>query len=216
MGPIQVKTSPYPQILLETTNYTGFAALSGDNITITEPGNVWDFALREYCRGVRAAPPWGIATADYHKEGGGGQNLGDFQTVLWLREKSSQSVLEALKNGKMYACRGKFPEIPKLDEFSVSPSEPASAPRMISGDEMTLARNPRIRITVSGDKSGKDKVVVRLIRSGTLIKTFTGTLPLAIDYTDFLAMPGEKIYYRMDMTGYGTIVSNPIFVKFSK
>ncbi len=216
LGPIQVKTLPYPGVLLETKNYTGFAALYGDTITVTEPGNIWDVALQEYCRGFRARPPWGIATADYHKEGGSGQNLGDFQTVLWLREKSSQSVLAALKNGKMYACRGKFPDIPKLDEFSVAAAHPGTAPRMISGDELSLARNPRIRITVSGGMERKDMVQVRLIRSGTLIQTFRGTLPLDIDYTDPLEAPGEKVYYRMDMTGYGAIVSNPIFVKFKK
>ncbi|MBU1149993.1 MAG: hypothetical protein KJ800_03470 [Proteobacteria bacterium] len=216
LGPIQVKTLPYPEVLLGTKNYTGFAALYGDTITITEPGNVWDVALQEYCRGFRARPPWGIATADYHKEGDSGQNLGDFQTVLWLRDKSTQSVLAALKNGKMYACQGKFPNIPRLDEFSVSAAEPDAAPRMISGDELSLARTPRIRITVSGGTEGNDTVQVRLIRSGTLIQTFRGTLPLDIDYTDPLETPGEKVYYRMDMTGYGIIVSNPIFVKFVK
>ncbi len=216
MGPIEVKTKPYPEVLLETKNYTGFAALYGETITITEPGNLWDVALREYCQGFRARPPWGIATADYHKEGSSDQNLGDFQTVLWLREKSSQSVLAALKNGKMYACRGKFPQVPKLDEFSVSTAEPDTAPRMISGDELVLTRNPRIRITISGGTEKKNMVRVRLIRSGTLIQIFEGALPLNIDFTDPLETPGEKIYYRMDMTGYGTIVSNPIFVKFAK
>jgi hypothetical protein len=217
LGPIQVKTLPYPHMLLETGNYTGFAALYGDTITITEPGNVWDVILGEYCSEFRERPPWGIATADFHKEGGSGQNLGDFQTVLWLTEKSPQSVLTALKTGKMYACQGKFPNIPRLDEFSVSAAEPDTSPRMISGDELILERNPRIRITVSGGVAGLGKEVrVRLIRSGTLIQIFKGTMPLSIDYTDFLATPGEKIYYRMDMTGYGTIVSNPIFVKFEK
>ncbi|MCG6536896.1 MAG: hypothetical protein L7F78_19870, partial [Syntrophales bacterium LBB04] len=216
LGPIQVKTLPYPGMLLETKNYTGFAALYGDTITITEPGNLWDVALREYCQGFRAHPPWGIATADYHKEGGEGQNLGDFQTVLWLSEKSSQSVLAALKNGKMYACRGKFPQIPKLDEFSISAADPDTAPRMISGDELVLTHNPRIRITVSGGTESREMVRVRLIRSGNLIQIFEGPLPLNIDFTDLLETPGEKIYYRMDMTGYGTIVSNPIFVKFAK
>lgn len=217
MGPIQVKTLPYPGMLLETRNYTGFAALYGDTITITEPGNVWDVVLGEYCSGFRERPPWGIATADFHKEGGSGQKLGDFQTVLWLAEKSTQSVLAALRNGKMYACQGKFPRVPRLDEFSVSATEPDTAPRMISGDEIALPRNPRIRIAVSGGAAGAGKEVrVRLIRSGTLIQTVRGILPLNIDYTDFLETPGEKIYYRMDMTGYGTIVSNPIFVKFAK
>lgn len=219
LGPIQVKTLPYPEVLLETRNYTGFAALYGDTITLTEPGNLWDVTLQEYCRGFRERPPWGIATADYHMEGGSGQNLGDFQTVLWLAEKSAPSVLAALKNGRMYACQGKFPKIPKLDEFSISAAKPDTAPRMISGDEFLLRRNPRIRITVSGGAGttgGKSTVRVRLIRSGSLIQTFQGTLPLAIDYTDPLEKPGEKVYYRMDMTGYGTIVSNPIFVKFAK
>jgi hypothetical protein len=216
LGPIQVKTLPYPNMLLETRNYTGFAALYGDTITITEPGNVWDVVLGEYCRGFRERPPWGIATADFHKESSSDGKLGDFQTVLWLTEKSPQSVLAALKNGKMYAFQGKFPNIPRLDEFSISAAKPDKAPRMISGDEITLLRNPRIRIAVSGGTVGKDAVQVRLIRSGTLIQIFKGTLPLDIDYTDFLEMPGEKIYYRMDMTGYGIIVSNPIFVKFEK
>jgi hypothetical protein len=217
LGPIQVKTLPYPGMLLETRNYTGFAAIYGDTVTITEPGNVWDVVLGEYCSGFRERPPWGIATADFHTESGSGQKLGDFQTVLWLAEKSSRSVMTALKTGKMYACQGRFPNIPRLDEFSVSAAEPDTAPRMISGDELILERNPRIRITVSGGVAGAGKEVqVRLIRAGTLIQIFKGTLPLDIDYTDFLETPGEKIYYRMDMTGYGIIVSNPIFVKFAK
>jgi hypothetical protein len=217
MGPIEVKTLPYPHMLLETRNYTGFAALYGDTITITEPGNVWDMVLAEYCRGYRERPPWGIATADFHKEGGSGQKLGDFQTVLWLTEKSPRSVMEALKAGRMYACQGKFPRIPRLDEFSVSAADPDTAPGMISGEEIALEHNPRIRIAVSGGagESGRE-VRVRLIRSGSLIQIFKATLPLRIDYVDHLEMPGEKIYYRMDMTGDGTIVSNPIFVKFTK
>jgi hypothetical protein len=221
MGPIGVSTLPYPGMLLETRNYTGFAAIYGDTTTITEPGNVWDVVLGEYCSGFRERPPWGVATADFHKEGGSGQKLGDFQTVLWLREKSSQSVLAALKNGKMYACRGNFPRIPRLDEFSASAAEPQTASRMISGDELVLARNPRIRIFLSGGPlesvtAGKREVQVRLIRSGSVIQIFKGPLPLVIDYTDPIELPGEMIYYRMDMTGYGAIVSNPIFVKFEK
>jgi hypothetical protein len=116
----------------------------------------------------------------------------------------------------MYACRGKFPQIPRLDEFSVSAAEPDTTPRVISGGELLLERNPRIRITVSGSAEQKETVQVRLIRSGTLLQTFKGPLPLNIDFTDTLEAPGETVYYRMDMTGSGTIVSNPIFVKFTK
>src|SRR5271157_1281537 len=72
IGPIHVSTLPYPDALAESTGYTGFAAVYGDNISLTEPGNIWDTTLKEYCRGYRDRPPWGIATGDFHQEGEGG------------------------------------------------------------------------------------------------------------------------------------------------
>ena len=49
-GPIFVNTPPYPKVLEESKGYTGFAAIYGDTITITEPGNLWDQILLAYCR----------------------------------------------------------------------------------------------------------------------------------------------------------------------
>jgi len=216
LGPIKVSTPPYPGMLLETRDYTGFAALYGDTATVTEPGNVWDEALREYCTGYRKHPPWGIATSDFHKEGGAGEQLGNFQTVLWLTERSVHAALEALRTGRMYAARGRFPRVPRLDEFSVSADRPNGVPRAISGQEVTLSGNPRIRIAVSGGASGTGKEGrIRLIRSGTVIHAAQGQLPLQVDFTDLQASPGEKFYYRMDLSGDGAIVSNPIFVKLA-
>ncbi len=216
LGPIHVSTKPYPEMLLETKDYTGFAALYGDTATVTEPGNVWDEALREYCAGYRKHPPWGIATSDFHKEGGAGEQLGNFQTVLWLTERSAHAVLEALRSGRMYAARGRFPRVPRLDEFSVSADRPDVAPRTISGQEVTLSGRPRIRIAVSAGSPGAGKEArLRLIRSGTVIHTARGLLPLQVDFTDIDAPPGKKIYYRMDLTGDGAIVSNPIFVRLA-
>lgn len=219
LGPIKVSTPPYPGMLLETRDYTGFAALYGDTATVTEPGNVWDEALREYCAGYRKRPPWGIATSDFHKEGGAGEKLGNFQTVLWLTERSAHAALDALRTGRMYTARGGFPRVPRLDEFSVSADRPDDVARAISGQEVTLSGNPRIRIAVSGvpgeNGNGKRSARVRLIRSGTVIHTAQGPLPFQVDFTDFQVSPGEKFYYRMDLTGDGVIISNPIFVRLS-
>ena len=157
LGPIRVSTLPYPGMLLETRDYTGFAALYGDTVTVTEPGNIWDEVLKEHCAGFRKRPAWGIATADFHREGEAGQHLGDFQTVLWLAERSPQAVLEALRSGRMYACQGKFPRVPRLDEFSVSAAQPDAAPRAISGQEITLAGQARIRITAFRRRGGSGK-----------------------------------------------------------
>jgi hypothetical protein len=212
MGPIHVSTLPYPYALSESTGYTGFASVYGDNITLTEPGNIWDTTLKEYCMGYRDSPPWGIATADFHQEGESGELLGTYQTVFFVQEKKKNAILKALRNGKMYASQVKYPQVLKLEDFSVSSSDDRT--RGISGDEITLKEFPRVRISISTSVPASDKVKIRLIRSGQMIYLFEEKLPLMIDYVDPYYKPGERIYYRMDMHGNGAIVSNPVFVKF--
>lgn len=214
MGPIYLNTPPHPQVLEEAIGYTGFAALYGDNTTITHPGNLWDNVLMEYCKGGRGRAPWGIATADFHGEGDGGEKLGNFLTVFFVRKKTKKDILEALRNGKIYACRGNYPYIAKLDEFSVYSPEGKS--KGISGDRVVLKGNPRIKISLSAFKLASNHVRVRLIRSGDVIERIEGELPIEIDFEDKYFKPGEMVYYRMDVHGYGDIVSNPIFVEFGK
>ena len=213
MGPIYVNTPPYPEVLEESKDYTGFAALYGDNITVTEPGNIWDRILIAYCKGERNRPVWGISTADFHREGESGEKLGNFPTVFFVRKKTPKGILRALKNGKMYAYRGNYPRIVKLDEFSVCSLDGKN--RGISGDEIVLKGVPKIKISLSAAETSESKVKVRLIRSGKLIEAFEGTLPMQIDYEDKYFQPGERVFYRIDMHGYGILVSNPIFVKFT-
>lgn len=210
MGPIFVHTAPYPEVLMKSKAYTGFAALYGDEITVTEPGNIWDEVLKEYCTGERDMPVWGIATADFHREGESGEKLGNFPTVFFLKSRTKEETLRALKNGKMYACRGNYPHFAKLEEFFVSSSN--GEVKGISGDEIIVEGFPRIRISLSSNIPTENHVRVRLIRSGRVIERFDGHLPIEIEYEDKDIKKGEKEYYRMDLHGYGTIVSNPIFV----
>ncbi len=216
LGPIQVSTKPYPGIILETKGYTGFSAVYGEATTITEPGNLWDMALLEYCRGFRMWPPWAIATADYHGEGQDGARLGNYPTVFLVREKTKQAVLKAMQTGKMYASYAPYPVMPRMDEFSVSSPEGQKVGN--SGDEISMKGYPKIRISLSALGSVQaGPVKVRLIRSGSIISTAEGKLPITIEHEDPYVKPGEKIFYRMDMRGgAGVIVSNPIFVAFER
>ena len=210
-GPITVKTPPHPEALLMTKDYTGFGAIYGTWITTTEPGMEWDRALLEYCCGMRNAPAWGIASADYHEEGRGGQKLGDFPTVFLVKEKTREEVLLALKQGRMYACRtGNNFQRFVLKDFSVFDSNTNSHANM--GDTIELKNKPEIRIRVSSTDQGAHNVDVRVIRSGKLIKTLSKTTPFVVDLKDDFFNPGELIYYRIDIPG--KLVSNPIFVKF--
>jgi hypothetical protein len=210
IGPIFVHTTPYPEVLVESRGYTGFAALYGDEVTVTEPGEIWDTILMEYCKGERKEPVWGISTADFHKEGERGEMLGNFPTIFLVKRRSKAEILNALRKGKMYACRGNYPHFVRLDEFFVRSSD--DEVKGISGEEIALEGFPRIRISLSSGTPTENRVRVRLIRSGRVIERFDGELPLEIDYEDRDIEKGEKEYYRMDLHGYGTLVSNPIFV----
>jgi len=212
MGPIKVHTAPHPEVLDESRGYTGFAVLYGDTVTVTEPGGLWDRLLSDYCRGYREHPAWGIATAHYHKENEAGEQLGNFQTGFFVEKLSRKDVLEALRTGKTYAYRGRYPQFARLDEFSVSPAD--GGRRAISGEQIALKGNPVIRIRISGDAGSTAPVRVRLIRSGELVKVFEGPLPLEVSYEDEYFRPGERAFYRIDMQEHGTLVSNPIFVDY--
>jgi len=212
LGPIRVSTLPYPSAIQESKSYTGFSAIYGENITLTEPGNIWDTTLKEYCAGYRDRPPWGIAAADFHKEGESGEKLGNYQTVFFVQEKTKNAVLDAMKNGRMYACQVSVPQSLKLDDFSVSSADGQT--KGISGNTVALQGFPKISISLSTSGAVKNPAKVRLIRSGEVIYTFEEKLPLQIDYVDPYYKQGDRIYYRIDIKGAGTIVSNPIFVSF--
>jgi len=82
MGPIQVSTRPYPEVLLDSRGYTGFSALYGENSRITEPGGRLGYCTERILSGLSDRPAWGIATADFHQEGEGGEKLGNYQTFF--------------------------------------------------------------------------------------------------------------------------------------
>ncbi|MFH1954199.1 MAG: hypothetical protein ABIL06_21600 [Pseudomonadota bacterium] len=212
MGPVRVDTPPYPEVLEESKGYTGFSALYGDTITVTEPGNLWDRVLMEYCKGDRSRPIWGISTADFHKDGGAGERLGNFPTLFLVQEKTKEKILLAMKHGRMYAYHGNYPQQIVLNDFSVRSS--GSRINAISGGEIKLNEHPKIHIFLSSKMPTKNRVSVKLIRCGKVIETFDGLWPMQIDYEDEYLKPGQKIYYRIDVKGCGTLISNPIFVVF--
>ena len=216
IGPISKSTAPYPEVLAESRDYTGFAALYGDRITITESGNIWDQVLMEYCQGKRGNPAWGISSADFHREGGAGEKLGNYPTFFLVKHSIKRDILDALKKGRMYAYRGDvdFPRL-ILEDFSVSDSD--TSRKGIMGEEIFLKDYPRVNIHIStaGEEEG-NTATVRLIRCNKLIKTFSGETPLDINFQDEFFEPSQKIYYRLDVVDKKgrRLVSNPIFVQF--
>lgn len=209
-GPIFVHTPPYPEVLHQSQEYTGFAAIYGDNITATDPGKEWDRVLNEYCRGQRGSPAWGVSTADFHEDGRLGLRLGAFPTTFLVKSFTKGAVLEAIRKGRMYCSRGDGAVWPKLDEFQAIGSEGGSA---VMGEILTTREPPLIKFTVSFQGEKKGSVKILLIRGGTLLQSFEGETPLEIQLTDGELSPGELTYYRL-MDSKKHLTSNPIFVRY--
>ena len=212
LGPINVDTPPYPDALLEAQNYTGFAAVYGDTVTLTEPGRQWDQTLNQFCRGSRRQPVWGIATADFHEDGSGGERLGNFPTIFWVKEKNRSGVMEAMRAGRMVAVRGPYPQRLVLDDFSVSGDDGEIQGTL--GETIEVTGVPQIRVAISLKEAGAGTVSVRIIRGGRLAAAFDASLPFEKTIRDDHCPRGEKTFYRLmaQGRGIGKIVANPVFV----
>jgi hypothetical protein len=208
-GPVYVNTPPYPEVLWESKNYAGFAAIYGDRITVTDPGKHWDLVLMEYCVGRRERPVWGVSTADFHEDGRLGLRLGGFPTTFLVKEFSKDAILDALRKGRMYCSRGDGRSWPQLDYFNILGSEGGQAHM---GETLTTVGFPLIRFKVSYTGGEKVPMTIHLVRGGTLLRTLQGKTPLEFELLDDGAPAGRMTYYRL-MDSQKHLTSNPIFVR---
>ena len=195
--------------LVDTRGYTGFAALYGDNITAIEPGREWDRILGEYLQGRRERPVWGTADIDYHYDDVKGNNqLHDVQTVFWALERSRSGVLEAMREGRMYATRG-GDELMLLDEFRVD----TGIDQAISGEEVLSRGTARIHVRFAKIDGAEEPMQIQLIKAGEVVAEVKGKTPLEFKHIDTGIAPGEKTFYRLlARSRTARLASNPIFV----
>ena len=211
IGRVTVSMPSYPESLLETYNYTGFGILYEGMKTIGIPGGTWDKVLMEYVDGKREKPVWAIGEIDYHYEGeAGGKRIEEVQTVFLLENLNRSSVMNALKNGKIYALRRAKDSFLSLDEFSISSA--------LMGDEVTLSSAPVLRIKVSAFPSDSQRVVVKIIRCGKVIKMLDLVTPSEVQFKDKDFKREKMLYYRLEIRGEKSnlILTNPIFVRIEK
>jgi hypothetical protein len=214
MGVVTVKTDPYPDALLRTTDYTAFGALYQDTITMTDVGGVWDTVLGEYLRGRRTSPVWGLGEAAYHGSGHAGKQLFAVETILWVKERTPSALLDAMAKGRMYTLLRNKEYGLILNEFTLI-SEATGQPA-ISGETLRApASSPiLVRLAVSSDDGRSRQTPVLVIRSGRLMKTETETVPFTVTLSDTAPAAGDMEYYRLMIgTGEHRIVSNPIFIR---
>lgn len=202
-------TPRHPEDLVDTYDYTGFAALYADNTIAIEPGKQWDTVLNQYLAGQRAKPIWGEGEIDYHFDEKGNQ-IHDILTVFLVKDRTREAVLDALRQGRMYAVRGGDEQL-VLDTFEVE----SESRRGIAGEEIPSQGLARISIRIDKLNGKQEEVKLILIKAGQVIAEFSGLTPLEFQQVDTGIRPGEKVYYRLlaeAPASRSRLVSNPIFV----
>lgn len=213
---LSLETLPYPTDLLKTQNYTGFQAVGDKPIGQTDPGQEWDQVLMEYLNGNRVQPIWGIGSNDYLCENQNEDRLGSTRTIFLVRERDNNTVLDAMKKGRMYAVRQTGANRLSLDEFVIKDQKTGNQVTM--GEELVATDFPDINMKLRSVKGGNKTAQIQIIRNGVLAKEETVSLPYELAWRDLSIDRIKPVYYRIKAIVSPTdhLVSNPIFVKFAK
>lgn len=208
LGNVTVKTDPYPEALVQTTGYTGFGGLYQDTRTVTQPGGIWDQVLKQYLIGQRSQPPFVFGEIAFHTPGSAGIELDQVLTVLWVKDRTADGLIDALRQGRFYATGKNL----RLDTFHV---ESHGGQRLVTPGEaldLTDARNVTVRLSVIATDKGAYPISVTIIRSGQIVSKVAGVTPFEQQFVDDAVSLDTRNFYRVVVEGAGEILSNPIFI----
>lgn len=213
LGGVIVKTDAHPEALLQTTGYTGFGGLYQDGRTIIKPGELWDRLLQLPAHEQHQIPVL-IGELAFHGLSDAGKDLDRLVTGLWVKERTVGGVLEALRSGHAYAVGDGDHHVQlRLDEFQIvcQGGTKSASP----GDSLDTggARDLMVRISVTARDRGRHPVKVRVIRSGQVLAQLAGETPFRIDWPDTTVPTEARMIYRVEVTGSGELLSNPIYVE---
>ncbi len=207
----KVITPAYKDDLLRSKHYTGFAGIYYDNSTATNPGDVWDRMLGEYCSGNREKPIWifGEVGWDGTKEY---LSISGIETILLLKDLNQESVLDALRQGRMYAKLNRRKNSFSLDKFCIQ-DDKINNPGFM-GDNLRIYTKPKVIIKASFLNPEIKETFFKLIKDGSLIKEFKmKTNKIAVVFRDNDYSPDKKSFYRLQIDNDEcSILTNPIFV----
>lgn len=215
-GTIGLATEPHPEDLVLSRDYTGFQAVADQPVSMVEPGNVWDHVLMEYLAGARAQPVWGYGANNFQCAGESGPNFGATRTVFLVREKNRQTVMDAMRKGRMYSVRQPGPKRLSLDEFTVK--DVATGKQATLGEQLVSTDFPEISFKIHSTDGKEKRAKVFLIRNGAVVKRESVVLPHELKWVDSKVDMSQPAYYRLNVvvSPIDHLVANPIFVKFGK
>ena len=209
-GNVGIETTEYSYELFNTNNYTGFTIFPEGYHKIGVPGGMWDELLIQYCRGLREKPVWAIGGLAFDMKGSLAEAMKNLQTVVLTTGKTKESLLNALRSGKMYVVKGNRSQDFSLDNFFII--DESGKTQGFSGDDIDIEGGPNLYIE-GKFKSRQEEVEIKIIKRGEIVKVYKHKTPFRIIYQDNSGKE-EKTYYRIEIKGKGLhLITNPIFVR---
>ena len=210
---VKVRTKPYPDSLVKTRNYTGFAYFwEGDDI-VGVPGGLWDRVLNEYQENKRKKPVWAFGELDYISDGYNGTYMNMARNILFVNSLNREEVLDAIRTGRFYVA-GKW----RPDDWQVFLREIEIGTKGVSatmGEELQTATYPSLRFVVDADAPGKHNAEIKIVLNGIVVETLKKRLPAAIevDMQKHSGILRDKNYCRVEVKAENNsrVVTNPLF-----
>jgi len=211
VGPVRVtwSTEPYPDDLLRTFRYTAFGALYEETTRVERPGGAWDRMLVQYAANERSRPAWGLGESGFH-DTNAGKRLARVQTVFLVRERSEAGILEALRQGRLYARHRSPATALALTDFAASSDDA----RAVSGETLRPAAGAAVTLGIAIDADGAPAADLKvvLIKNGEVANAWTTTTPFRASHKE--TWDGRPTVFRLEARGGGgRLLSSAIFVR---
>jgi predicted RecB family endonuclease len=149
----------------------------------------------------------------FHALDHAGKDLDQVLSIVSVRSRRPEDLLEAIRTGRLYAVERRKKEFAlRLETFRI---ECDAGRRGASIGEILDPEGHRdmvIRGSISTTDRQAHQITATVIRSGEALARLSGTTPLTIDLPDKTAPAGRWLAYRLLVEGEGELVSNPVFV----
>lgn len=204
---IHEETPAYPDHLMTTNNYTGFAIFWEGMKVIGKPGGEWDRILTAYCRGIRKNPVWAIGEIDFD-ENRHPRTICEVMTFVWVYEKTQDEVLDALRHGAMYATRNFYSEKLRIKEYALV----AGVKKALSGETLHCESAPILQFEVEGEALPGDLFLV-VVQDGRVEEKRKLTANEMVRVPCSPVPPGERSFVRLLIyqRDFAVVATNPIF-----
>jgi hypothetical protein len=210
IGPVEILTKPYPESLLHTKNYTGFAIFAEGMHSAGLPGHEWDQTLQEYCTGARAQPVFAIGELDYGEPNS--FKITEINNMVYVKHNSAKAIISSLKAGKNYVKLAPHNSKWNLNmpEFYLRSGNNSA----LCGETIPAITRPKLFITLATSDGKQHPLTLQIIRNGKLHTTIEAEAPNTIIYEDPSRLNQQLNYYRVfisDKAG-NRIATNPAFI----